>query len=151
MARTTAAQYQFDAETYISGTLGMTAYPGDFDSVSQVLAPATEYFSVLVNQSQIIRTQDGNEGLVELQIRLRLLYRFVTNEAEYIGSSATPTKSKAALAVFMDEAFWAGDGALTLTSPLDVHTIDPPEVADFTRTGRVIETEITVTLVTTSV
>ena len=152
MARTTSGQYQADAEGYISGTLGMTAYPSDFESVSQALVPATEYFSILVSQAGVDRAQDGNVGLVELSIILRLLYRFVTNEAEYTGSGDTPTKLKAALAVFMDEQFWRGaGGSFTLTSPLSVHEITAPEITNQTRTGRVIETEITVALTTTSV
>ncbi len=151
MARTTAGQYQFDVETYLTGTLGMTAYPSDFDSVSQVLAPGIEYFSAFVSQSQIIDRVDANTNHVELQIRLRLLYRFVTNEAEYTGSSDTPTKLKAALAVLMDSEFWEGKQGLSLTSPLDVQQIEPPEFENIARTGRVIETEITVALVTTSV
>jgi len=152
MAHTTASRYELDVETYLSGTLGMTAYPADFDSVSQVLAPATEYFSVLVQQAQIIRDIDSNTDHVELSIRLQLFYRFVTNEAEYTGSSSTPSKLKAALKVFMDERFWAGTGgAFTLTAPLDVQEdIEPPE-STIERFGRVIRTEIKVTLVTTSV
>ena len=151
MARTTAGQYQFDVETYLSGTLLMTAYPSDFESVSQVLVPATEYYSVFVQQSQIIRTQDANAGLVELDIRVRLLYRIVTNEAEYMDSSTTPSKHKAAMAVLMDEQFWRGKaGSLTLTAPLDVSNIELPESA-ITRTLRVIETAISLTLVTASV
>lgn len=150
MAHNAASRYQLDTETYISGTLGMTQYPSDFDSVSQVLTPGVEYFSVLVNQSQTINTQSSNEVWIELQITLRLPYRFITNEAEYTGSGSTPTKHKAALATFMDEKWWRGEEGFTLTSPLSVHEIEAP-VAEITRTGRVIETEITLTLVTTSV
>ena len=150
MAHTTASRYQLDLETYVSGTLGMTAYPSFFDSVSQVLAPATEYFAAQVNQSQIIRKQNSNEHWVELLIQLRLLYRFTTNEAEYLGSAVTPTDSKAALAVLMDESWWRGKEGFTLTLPLDVQSIEPPEL-EMSRTGRVIESLITVALVTTSV
>ena len=152
MARTTAGQYQSDVETYFTGTLGMTQYPSDFDSVAQVLAPGVEYFSVFVNQSQATRAQDSNPAQPELQIRLQLFYRFVTNEAEYTGSGTTPTKHKAALALLMDDKFWRGKGgSFTLTPPLDVQSIAADPVAEITRTGRVIETEITLTLVTTSV
>lgn len=151
MARTTAGQLQSDVETYLTGTLGMTAYPSDFDSVAQVLTPGVEYFTVLVNQSQTIRVQDANKAHIELQIILQLFYRFITNEAEYTGSGDTPTKHKAAMVVFMDEQFWRGKGgSFTLTSPLSVHSIIAP-TAEITRTGRVIGTEITLTLVTTSV
>ena len=150
MAHTTASRYQLDLETYIGTTLSMAAYPGDFESVSQVLTPATEYYSVLVNQSQAIRTQDSNAAQIELQIKLRLLYRFTTNEAEYTGSVSTPTDHKAAMAVFMDKKFWRGLTGMTLTDPLSVQSIEAP-VAEMTRFGRVIETEITVTLVKASV
>ena len=151
MAHTTASQYQANAETYMAGApFSMIAYPSDFDSVSQVLTPGVEYFSCFVNQSLIIRQQSSNANRVELQIRLLLLYRFITNEAEYTGSGDTPTKLKAVLAVLMDEKFWRGGTGMALTSPLSVHDIEGPE-AEITRTGRVIETEITVTLVTTSV
>lgn len=150
MAHTTASRYQLNVETYLNGTLGMTAYPSSFDSNSAVLVPATEYFAVLVNQSQIIRQQDGNAGQIELDIQVRLLYRFVTNEAEYLGSADTPTDSKAALLILADELFWRGKGAMTLTDPNSVLTIPDVELT-LTRVGRVIETEITVTLVKASV
>ncbi len=151
MAHTAASRYQLDVETELLGDLGMTAYPSDFESGSQVLAPGVEYFSVLASQSQIFDPGDANNNEVELQIRLRLLYRFVTNEAEYTGSSSTPSKHKAALAVFMDERWWQGQLGLSLTAPLDVQRIDTPEFDNIARTGRVLETVITVVLVTTSV
>lgn len=149
MARTTAGQLQFDLETYLTGTLSMTAYPSDFDSVAQVLAPATEYFSVFVQQVQIARDVDSNVNLVRLVARLRLLYRFTTNEAEYTGSGTTPTKQKAALAAIMDDGWWNGKAGL-FNPTQDVHDVEEMD-SEITRTGRVIETEITVTLVTTSV
>lgn len=151
MAHTTASRYQLDLETYAAGTLSMTAYPSAFDSVAQVLAPATEYFAAQVQQDSIDREQDSNVGLVSLAIRLRLLYRFTTNEAEYFGSADTPTKHKAAMKLLMDELFWAGGGgSFTLTSPLDVHDVlELQSTVD--RLGRVIVTDIELTLSTTSV
>jgi hypothetical protein len=152
MAHNAASRFQLDVETYLAGTLSMVAYPSDFEFVSQVLAPATEYFSVLVDQSQAVRTQDANEAQIELEIKLRLLYRFTTNEAEYTGSASTPLKHKAAMAIFMDEKWWRGKGgSFTLTPPLDVQDMVELPEATITRSGRVIETVITVTLVTTSV
>ena len=152
MAHTTASRAQLDIETYMTGTLSMVAYPAFLDSVSQVLAPATEYFAVQVNQTQLIRTQDSNIAHVQLQISLDLLYRFTTNEAEYLGSASTPTDSKAALALLMDVKFWEGTGgSFSWTAgPLSVQSVEPPEV-DITRVGRVITSKITLTLVTTSV
>ena len=148
MAHTAASRYQLDVETELSGDLGMTAYPSDFESIAQVLAPGVEYFSVLASQSQIFDPGDANNFDVELQIRLRLLYRFVINEAEYTGSGDTPSKHKAALATFMDKRWWEGQLGLTLTAPLDVQNIETPELDNIVRTGRVLETVIQVQLVT---
>jgi len=151
MAHTTASRYELDVETYLSGTLGMTAYPSGLGSVAQVLAAGTEYFSVNVYQAGV-EVIDSNTNHVELVIQLRLFYRFVTNEAEYTGSSATPTKLKAALAVLMAKEFWDGTGGtLTLTSPLDVQDMDSPELSSPERSGRVLETVINVTVATTGV
>lgn len=149
MSHTTASRYQLDVETYLAGTLNMVQFPSDLDSKSQVLAPATEYFSVLVQQDSINRQQDANEGLVSLAVKLRLLYRFTTNEAEYTGSGSTPTKMKAALAAIMDEKWWRG-GSFTPTAPLSVSQVDSLELST-QRLGRVIETEIQLSLVTASV
>lgn len=152
MARTTAGQYQFDAATYFVDTLGMTEYPAFYGEGSQLLTPGTEYFALMVNQHSIVRTEDASEGLVELTVQLRLLYRFILNEDEYTNDSDTPSKQKAALALLMDEQFWRGAGALSLTAPLDVHVDEPIELElDPSRIERVLISDITVRLVTTSV
>ena len=150
MARTTAGQYQFDVATYMSGTLGMTEYPSFYGEGSQLLVPGDEYFALMVNQVQIIRDQDAAEDLVELLIQLRLLYRFILNEDEYTNDSTTPSKQKAALALLADELLWRGDGALTLTDPGTVHSIEPVEI-DPSRIERVLITDIKVSLVKSSV
>lgn len=150
MAHTTSSRLQADLATYIAGApLSMTAYPSTFDSVAQVLAPTTEYFAVRVDQTLINREIDSNVNHVELEVFLRLLYRFTTNEAEYTGQSTTPNPLHAALSVLMDGGWW--DGAAGLFNPTqDIH--DVTEITrSMERIGRVIVTDITVTLISTSV
>lgn len=148
MAHTTSSRYQLDVETYVGTTLGMTAYPSTFDVVAQVLVPGTEYYATRADQTLINREIDANVNHVELEVFLRLLYRFITNEAEYTAASSTPTKLHAALSVLMDEKLWRGKGAMTTTQ--GIH-----EVVEISRSmeriGRVIVTDISVTLISTSV
>jgi hypothetical protein len=151
MSFTTSSQYQNDLEAWLAGFMGMTAYPSAFDSVAQVLAPATNYFAAHVQQDSIDRAQDSDTGLVSLAIRLRIFYRFTTNEAQYLGATEATTAHRFSMLLLMDEKFWRGNGGLfVLTSPLDVHEVTNFE-ATTDRVGRVITTDIGLSLTTTSV